>query len=236
MTQPEMDNTGESSDCRSTGVSRFARSRMDAYYIPKLKKYGNSAQAVGWVSSDSQRARFKAACDIGCITGSSILDVGCGLGHFYGMLRENFNDFSYMGIDLSPSMVEHARTYFPDGTFRHRDILSFAPAQIFDYAVTIGPYNVEVNDNEEVMRNMITKMFRLTRQGIALSMTWGNSLPSVIHFFDAEAMAAFCRTLTEHVFLRKNHEIGDFMLYLYHGTDHRPPMTDTAGYGPPVRC
>ncbi len=218
------------------GIRKRARSRMDSYYKPKIQKYGNSAQAVGWVSEESQHARFDAACDIGDVEGSSILDVGCGLGHFYGKLRNNLNEFSYVGIDLSSSMIHNASRYYPEATFLHRDILSFEPGELFDYAVTIGPYNVEVNDNEDVMRRIIENMFAVTRKGIAVSMTWGSHLPSVIHFFDAERMSAFCRNLTQRAFIRKNREIGDIMLYLYHDPEGAPPNKETAGYAAPEQC
>ena len=207
---------------------------MFDYYRPKIKKYGNSPRAVGWISSKNQQARFDAACDLGDFHNSSILDAGCGLGHFYGFLRERCNNFSYIGVDLSPEMVGKARSIFPAACFVNEDILTYTPDGKFDYAVSIGPYNVEVRDNDSVMKGIIEKLFSVTAKGVAVSMTWHEGLPSVIHAFDEDDIVKFCHTLTDQVYLRKNEELGDIMIYLYHSSSHEPYFKETAGYSPPA--
>lgn len=44
----------------------------------------------------------------------SILDVGCGTGPIYGIIKSDGYDFSYKGVDYSPAMIEIARRTFPD--------------------------------------------------------------------------------------------------------------------------
>jgi len=217
------------------GLGRYALARMDEYYSPKVKKYGNSPRAVGWINRDNQLARFMAACDVGHLEGASILDAGCGLGHFYEFLLQQFHSFSYVGLDISPLMIENARKLYPEAHFKHEDVLTYSFSESFDYAVTIGPYNVEVKDNREVMQRMIKKLFALASCGIAISMTSGEGLPSVIHYFDDEAMVNYCMGLTPHVYFRKNRVLGDIIFYLYHSSDIFPPEKTTAGYERPQK-
>jgi len=49
-------------------------------------------------------------------SGDSFLDVGCGLGRFYGYLKERrgTEGFTYLGLDSSRAMVEKAREKYPD--------------------------------------------------------------------------------------------------------------------------
>jgi SAM-dependent methyltransferase len=46
----------------------------------------------------------------------TVIDAGCGPGHWTAFLGSNGADVQ--GVDLVPSFVEHARTQFPDVTFR----------------------------------------------------------------------------------------------------------------------
>lgn len=44
-------------------------------------------------------------------SGSSILDVGCGMGHLYGLAM---NEYKYLGIDSSEAMINKAKEFFPE--------------------------------------------------------------------------------------------------------------------------
>lgn len=47
------------------------------------------------------------------VQGESILDVGCGIGHLYSLLK----DKKYYGVDFKP-MVDICRELFPEGDFK----------------------------------------------------------------------------------------------------------------------
>ena len=51
--------------------------RLEAYYAPLLKEYGDEYRAVGWVAEHLQTIRFEVLSAVGDIRGASILDVGC---------------------------------------------------------------------------------------------------------------------------------------------------------------
>ncbi len=72
--------------------------------------------------------------------GVSVLDVGCAVGGFAGVLRQCVKSFSYTGIDISPSMIAEAKQAYPDQRFFHvaeNDFSNVAGEQ-FDLVLCLG--------------------------------------------------------------------------------------------------
>ena len=51
---------------------------------------------------------------------SSVLDVGCGNGVMFEMIRERRLDLDYLGIDVTEKLLEVARQLFPADAHRFR--------------------------------------------------------------------------------------------------------------------
>lgn len=66
--------------------------------------------------------------------GARILDVCCGTGYLAGLLAER--GYRVTGVDISESMVAHARENVPAGEFHAADISCLQPAGAFDGAVS----------------------------------------------------------------------------------------------------
>lgn len=86
-------------------------------YNDWARRYDQSYQRCGWASPSSQIARFEAVVANVPLTHSTLLDIGCGDGEFYGFLQKNEIPTHYKGIDSSHAMIECANTRFPDGDF-----------------------------------------------------------------------------------------------------------------------
>lgn len=63
--------------------------------------------------------------------GSRILDVGCGQGDFLDLLRPSYG----LGVDISPAMIERARTKYPHLDFAVADAEELEPRITFDYVL-----------------------------------------------------------------------------------------------------
>src|SRR3990167_5900398 len=58
----------------------------------------------------------------------SILDVGCGTGPIYELIKENFSgwNFKYKGTDYSFGMIDVCKREFPEGNFEVQDARALA--------------------------------------------------------------------------------------------------------------
>lgn len=56
------------------------------------------------------------------VVGKSILDVGCGLGHFYEYAVKLKPDINYVGVDQSVDMLSSARARHPNATFIQQNL------------------------------------------------------------------------------------------------------------------
>ena len=81
--------------------------------------------------------------------GTSVLEVGCGTGHFAAALRARMEGVRVVGVDLSPAMLLHARERVPSLRADARR-LPF-PSATFDAAVLIAVLDF-VEDPAQVLR------------------------------------------------------------------------------------
>ncbi len=63
---------------------------------------------------------------------SNIIDIGCGAGQFACLLRDN-NISNYIGVDLSPARIDHARRICPEYRFLAEDVFASDLLKTQDY-------------------------------------------------------------------------------------------------------
>ena len=83
-------------------LSFLDRLYLRIFYLMKSWKYDLPENRVGWRSRQNQEVRFETLASIGDLRGKSILDAGCGLGCFYGYLKDRGWEGQYTGFDLLP--------------------------------------------------------------------------------------------------------------------------------------
>lgn len=117
-------------------------SEAEKYYSAKLEQYGVTPNGVDWNSKESQVLRFEQLCKIINTMGPfSINDLGCGYGALYDFIFEKHEQCSYFGIDISPSMIQAAKSRFQSSK-RVSFIVSDKPEQVADYGMASGIFNV----------------------------------------------------------------------------------------------
>lgn len=68
---------------------------------------------------------------------ASVLDVGCGTGHYTGGLTRS--GYDAVGLDLDAAMIAYARAHYPEAGFHVLDMLNLASlARTFDSVFCIG--------------------------------------------------------------------------------------------------
>jgi SAM-dependent methyltransferase len=82
--------------------------------------------------------------------GSSVLDLGCGTGDLLASLEPARG----VGVDLSPRMIEIARSRYPDLEFHCADVESFYIGDKFDYIILSGTLG-EVDDIQQLLGRVL---------------------------------------------------------------------------------
>jgi SAM-dependent methyltransferase len=152
------------------------------YYTDRLRQHGATPRGVDWNSAESQQLRFEqllrvcggdATPNPGVPRAAFVLgDYGCGYGALYEHLRQTGFAGAYRGFDISPAMLDAARSRFgadPGAQFG-ADEAVLADA---DYVVASGVFNVKLQtplpDWEAYVRRTIDRIAALGRRGCAFN-------------------------------------------------------------------
>ena len=92
---------------------------------------------AGWAGRAAATRNGASPCcwEVGTLSGSRVLDVGCGVGDLYGYALRQGLRVRYTGLDILPEMVAHARGRYPEARFEVGDALQGLGADRFDYVL-----------------------------------------------------------------------------------------------------
>jgi SAM-dependent methyltransferase len=143
------------------------------YYTTKLAEHGETPRGVDWNDEEGQKLRFEQLSRIiDRAYHFSINDLGCGYGAFYNFLLSKNEGFSYLGVDISDSMIRAAEQRYKDQSqacFMH----SSEPNQVADFGVASGIFNVRMGRSEDEWRSYLKATLdvldRTSRVGFAFN-------------------------------------------------------------------
>jgi 2-polyprenyl-3-methyl-5-hydroxy-6-metoxy-1,4-benzoquinol methylase len=124
-------------------VRKSVLERYDAQVETVADPY--SRQVVHYGQAGIQEHHYACLFDLyGSFSGKRILDIGCGVGHFYEyLLAKGVKDFEYLGIDVSPKMIELAARKHTRAKFK----------------VVLWPFEAHKIDGEEVDVAVLVRVF-----------------------------------------------------------------------------
>lgn len=144
------------------------------YYSDKLAAHGETAKGVDWNGHESQTLRFRQLCQIISPDPESfsVNDLGCGYGALLDYLAQNYQRFSYCGMDVSADMIEAAERRHGDR--RDCRFLNAAEPQVpADYGVASGIFNVRLDRTDAEWLNYLSGTLdlldRTSRLGFAFN-------------------------------------------------------------------
>lgn len=195
------------------------RQRIIDRHRDALLRHGHSAAALYWSGEAVQQLRFQVLLECAVHQGDSVLDVGCGFGDLYPLLRRMAKQVRYTGIDLSPDLLASARELQPQANFFCGDLFDFDPAPAsYDLVILSGALNEALGDGGEYARTTIRRMYRTCRRATAFNLLdGGNSWiasRSDLQSFHPEEIKAYCQTFCPHVTVRQGYLDNDFTLQL----------------------
>ena len=187
-------------------------------YENLLKKHKKGFRTLNWGSSKSQIKRFKVLAEIGINSGDKVLDVGCGLSDFYAWSKKKKLQIKYTGLDMTPGMIKKSKKKFPKINFLQGTIDQFnIKSHNFDYIIASGIFVYVKNNPDKYIKKTVSKMFSLSKKGIAFNSLSSFSLKKNKNEFYANPldMFNFCKNLTPRIVLRHDYHDNDFTIYMY---------------------
>jgi SAM-dependent methyltransferase len=195
-----------------------------------LEREGDSARGVDWKSYEAQQLFFRVIHSMGVRQTSSILDVGCGLAHFFDFLKEEGHAGSYTGIDISATLIEKARQRLPGVDLRVCDLLKEQPAvpEAYDFVIASGVFTLKLETPvprfEEFIQSLISRMFELCRVGVIFNMltSYVDYQVDRLYYADPATYFRFAKSLTPYVSLKHDYPSYLFTMALYkEGNNYR---------------
>ena len=133
--------------------------KIAEHYKNCFLEHGDTHLGVDWPKYEDTLTRHKIMYDllkskeINHVTNSTLLDFGCGLGHFLKWGTDNNSFFpKYSGLDINFEFIEKCKEKFPNVDFYNKDILIDDQIPNFDYIICNGTFTEKLSlSNEEMM-------------------------------------------------------------------------------------
>ena len=188
------------------------------YYGRRLAEHGATPRGVDWNGADSQALRFNQLARLfEDRQAFSIADIGCGYGALLDTLDARGIGCDYLGVDVSPPMVEAARERHR-GHPRARFMTGARPPAPVDYAVASGIFNVRGGTDATPWRDYVAEtldaMHADSRRGYAFNCLTDRSdrerMRADLYYADPAAMLAHCLRHSRHVALLHDYGLYEF--------------------------
>lgn len=148
---------------------------VGGYYTGKVNEFGPTPWGVDWTCELTQNLRFIQLLKVcGRRRRFSINDLGCGYGALFSFLEKRYGSGTpdYVGIDVSPAMIDHAIRLWCHYTPARFQVSSrFSRAA--DFSIASGVFNVHLGFDEtrweEFVQETLIELRRASRQGFAVN-------------------------------------------------------------------
>ena len=173
-----------------------SQDKVSAFYEGLRRHPPYSVERVGWKSKESQELRFKQLIESCELEGSTVVDVGCGVGDFYHYLCVHHSNCQYIGVDQSEEMIRLARQAYPSGIFVHRDLGMLDTDFVSECIVASGTFNLRVDNSQlDYIETAITKMVNLATKTVVITLLQAtpSHMPPVsspFYYYNKEEIAA----------------------------------------------
>lgn len=148
------------------------RDEIRRHYEHRITPDRANFDVLDWASADSQHRRFDVLIRHVLLDGRTLLDVGCGLGDLYAVLRERGIPVDYTGVDILEPMVRTCRERYGEGRFLRADVFGGepVPGQPFDVVFTSGVFNLNLGNNLQFLPAAVHRLLELTRSHLVFNL------------------------------------------------------------------
>ncbi|MGE0552366.1 MAG: trans-aconitate 2-methyltransferase [Gemmatimonadales bacterium] len=163
-------------------MTRLTVAGLKDHYRALFAQHGDDPMAAQ-TSAEGQAFRYQKLLQIGDLRGRSVLEVGCGVGTLYPLLKRQFPSARYTGVDVVPEMIDCAARKHSDARFRCVDLTESDLDESFDYVLMSMLFNNRTDGAEDFLRELTERAFAHATVGLGF-----NFLSRYVNFSD-DAMA-----------------------------------------------
>jgi SAM-dependent methyltransferase len=199
-------------------------------YHELLEEFNKGPCAVGWFDGRAQqKGRFSSLLYLLNYLPPRkklrLLDLGCGLGDFYGYLKKQGSlsryKIKYTGYDFSPDMIKKCKQRYPRVKFQEKDILGKGKVPKYDVIMASGIFNLKLADRRKDhlkwVSKILNKMHDLSRFGIAVdfqSKADKVERDRLEYAYDAKEIIGICERIAPRFVLHHSLNSFDYCVYL----------------------
>tara|TARA_B100001057_G_scaffold493750_1_gene588912 strand:- start:6218 stop:6847 length:630 start_codon:yes stop_codon:yes gene_type:complete len=139
--------------------------KIQKKYENDLKIYGQSHRGVGWPRKKDAIKRHEVMSKLikNKRSGNSILDLGCGLSHFYKYLKLKKFKIKYIGVDISSKMIAISKKRYPNNLYYFLDILKdHSKIPKVDYITINGLFTYKGNYSNKLMLKFVKNILKIS--------------------------------------------------------------------------
>jgi SAM-dependent methyltransferase len=199
-------------------MDELSKEYIISFYNKALAMHGDTPEALRWTQR-GQFLHYQSLLDIAeTIAGRKILDFGCGKGDFCQFLHERNISVDYTGVDINEGLISLAKQKFPCCRFKVFDSERDELGEDFDYIFLCGVFNLKMQGLDELIRDILRKLFNRCRIGMAFNALSSHNPKKdfELHYLSPEEMVRFTVTnLSPYFSLRHDRMAYDFTLFVY---------------------
>jgi SAM-dependent methyltransferase len=197
------------------------------HYATRVRTHGDAPPSADWPRQEIAEITYKKILavirDRHRRARPSLLDVGCGYGGLLEFARNEGYALDYVGIDIVPEMIEHARRRSPRDTFILGDAITYEFDRQFDYVVCVGIMTMKLKasilDMNRYASRLIRKMFALSKVGISFDIMTDkvNFMVENSYYRSPVEILAFCLSeLSTKLAIDHAYERYEYTTYVFH--------------------
>ena len=196
-----------------------------AHYEACFARHGDTHRGVDWPNAEQASTRYRVMSELMREhEQTSVLDFGCGAGHFLDYLRASkYRDVAYSGLDLSPTFIELCRRKYPGVSFECIDAMqSGVRVPQADYIVLNGVFTercgIAHDTMFEAMAALLAKLFPRARRGLAFNVMstyvdWERA--DLFHVAYDRISRFVVDRLSRHHVIRADYGLFEYTVYVY---------------------
>lgn len=203
----------------STAISSADAGSIRQWYQDRIKVYGTTFQSLS--AGPLERERIRHGVHAAALSGPApeVLDIGCGIGRFYGFLKDMARPCRYTGYDLVPEYLARCRELYPEVAVQERNVPLQAIQGEFDTIVASQVFNHRYAhaQNLEVVESVLQAAFRACRFSLSVDMlsTYVDYEEQHLYYYHPEQIFSMAKAVSRRVLLRHDFAPFEFCIQLY---------------------